>query len=175
MASLEEPRLGANSAIIDRRGMRGSAAAAYLGAKGIGFRGMRGTVVRLGLVAAAALALSACGFADSRSPLPEFMRAKESEPAPPEPPPDVKQMVREKLDSVFMAASNPGHVQVSPPHRDLRGQGWTACVRALQLTSANGKPLGAQTYRITISGGAIIDRRRVETDDTCTSESYEPI
>jgi hypothetical protein len=136
---------------------------------------MRGNVVRLGLVMAAALALSACGWADSRSPVPEFMRAKESEPPAPEPPPDVKQTVREKLDSVFTAASNPGQVQVSPPRRDLRGQGWTACVRALQLTSANGKPLGPQTYRITISGGVIIDRRRVEAEDTCTSESYEPI
>jgi hypothetical protein len=136
---------------------------------------MWGSIVRLGPVAAMALALSACGFADSRSPVPEFMRAKESEPPPLEPPPDVKQMVRERLDSVFTAASNPGQVQVSPPHRDLRGQGWTACVRALQLTSANGKPLGAQTYRITISGGGIIDRRRVEADDNCESESYEPI
>jgi hypothetical protein len=136
---------------------------------------MRGNVVRLGLVMAAALALSACGWADSRSPVPEFMRAKESEPPSPEPPPDVKQMVREKLDSVFTAASNPGQVQVSPPRRDLRGQGWAACVRALQLTSANGKPLGPQTYRITISGGVIIDRRRVEAEDSCTSESYEPI
>jgi hypothetical protein len=103
------------------------------------------------------------------------MRAKESEPPSPEPPPDVKQMVREKLDSVFTAASNPGQVQVSPPRRDLRGQGWTACVRALQLTSANGQPLAPQTYRITISGGFIIDRRRVEDEDTCLSESYEPI
>jgi hypothetical protein len=84
-------------------------------------------------------------------------------------------MVREKLDSVFTAASNPGQVQVSPPRRDLRGQGWTACVRALQLTSANGQPLAPQTYRITISGGFIIDRRRVEDEDTCLSESYEPI
>jgi len=136
---------------------------------------MRGKVVRLGLVTAAALALSACGWADSRSPVPEFMRAKESEPPVPEPPPDVKQMVREKLDSVFTAASNPSQVQVSPPRRDLHGQGWTACVRALQLTSANGKPLGSQTYRITISSGVIIDRRRIEAEDTCTSESYEPI
>jgi|SRR5271169_14669 hypothetical protein len=136
---------------------------------------MWGIIVRSALVAGAALALSACGFTDSRSPVPEFMRAKESEPPPPEPPPDVKRMVREKLDSVFTAASNPGEVQVSPPRRDPRGQGWTACVRALQLTSANGKPLGAQTYRITISGGVIIDRRRVDADDTCTSESFEPI
>src|ERR1700730_15923648 len=136
---------------------------------------MRGNVVRLGLVMAAALPFWACGWAASRSPVPEFMRAKESEPPSPEPPPDVKQMVREKLDSVFTAASNPGQVQVSPPRRDLRGQGWAACVRPLQLTSANGKPLGPQTYRITISGGVIIDRRRVEAEDSCTSESYEPI
>jgi hypothetical protein len=136
---------------------------------------MWGIIVRLALVAGAALALSACGLADSRSPVPEFMRAKESEPPTPEPPPDVKRLVRERMDSVFTAASNPGEVQVSPPRRDPRAQGWTACVRALQLTSANGKPLGAQTYRITISGGVIIDRRRVEADDTCTSESFEPI
>ena len=127
------------------------------------------------LMAGTALALGACGFADSRSPVPAFMRLKESEPPPPEPPPDVKLMVREKLDAVFTAASNPGQVQVSQPHRDLHGQDWTACVRALQLTSANGKPLGPQTYRITISGGVIIDRRRVEADDSCESESYEPI
>jgi hypothetical protein len=37
------------------------------------------------------------------------------------------------------------------------------------------KPLGAETYRITISGGAIVDRRRVEPDDNCASESFEPV
>jgi hypothetical protein len=136
---------------------------------------MRGIIVRSALMVGTALALSACGWADSRSPVPEFMRAKEIEPPQPEPPPDVKQMVREKLDSVFTAASNPNQVEVSPPRRDLRGQGWTACVRALQLTAANGKPLAPQTYRITISGGVILDRRRVDEDDNCLSESYEPI
>jgi hypothetical protein len=83
-------------------------------------------------------------------------------------------MVREKLDSVFVAASNPREVRVSPPRRDLHGPGWTACVRA-ELTSAMGKPLGTETYRITISGGVIVDRRRIENDDNCTSESFEPI
>jgi hypothetical protein len=65
-------------------------------------------------------------------------------------------------------------VRVSPPHHDLRGLGWTACVRA-DLNSATGRPLGAQTYRITISGGVIIDRLRVEDDNTCAMETYEPI
>jgi hypothetical protein len=126
------------------------------------------------LMAGGALMLAGCGIADSRSPVPEFMRAKTSEPPPPEAPPDVKQLVRTNLDSVFVATSYPHDVQVSPPRRDLRGLGWTACVRA-QLTSATGKPLGAQTYRVTIDGGIILDRRRVEPNDNCVSESYEPI
>jgi hypothetical protein len=131
-------------------------------------------IVHAALMAGAALVLAGCGIADSRSPVPEFMRAKASDPPPPEPPPDVKRLVHEKLDSVFTAASYPRQVRVSPPHHDLRGLGWTACVRA-ELTSVTGRPLGTATYRVTISEGAILDRQRVEADDTCASESYEPI
>jgi hypothetical protein len=135
---------------------------------------MRRQIVYSALTMGAALALVGCGLADSRSPVPEFMRAKASDPPPPEPPPDVKRLLHEKLDSVFTAASYPRQVRVSPPHHDLRGLGWTACVRA-ELTSVTGKPLGTETYRVTISEGVINDRRRVEADDTCASESYEPI
>src|ERR1700688_1452995 len=99
---------------------------------------MRRIIVHAALMAGLAPALAGCGIADSRSPVPEFMRAKSSEPPPLEPPPDIKQLVREKLDSVFTTASNPRHVQVSPPRRDLHGLGWTACVKA-DLTSVNGK------------------------------------
>ncbi len=123
---------------------------------------------------AGALALAGCGIADSRSPLPEFMRAKAGDPPPPEPIPDVRQLVREGLDSVFVSTSYPQQVQVSPPRHDLRGLGWTACVRA-ELTNTMGKPLGLETYRVTISGGVIIDRRRAEPEDTCASETYQPI
>jgi hypothetical protein len=131
-------------------------------------------VVHAFLIAGVAVVLASCGFADSRSPVPEFMRAKASDPPPPEPPPDVKRLVRENLDSVFVAASYPRQVRVAPPRRDVRESGWTACVRA-DLTSVIGKPLGTETYRVTVSGGVIIDRRRVEADDNCASESYEPI
>jgi hypothetical protein len=131
-------------------------------------------VVHGALIAGVALALAGCGFADSRSPVPEFMRVKAGDPPPPEPPPDVRQLVREKLDSVFVNTSNPRQVRVSPPQRELQGPGWTACVRA-ELTSVMGKPLGAETYRVTISGGTIVDRRRAEADDPCATESYEPI
>jgi len=134
-----------------------------------------GRIVVLGvLMAGAALLLAGCGLADSRSPVPEFMRNKAVDPPPPEPPPDVRELVRQNLNSVFTAASNPRRVRVSPPRRELRGAGWTACVKA-ELTSVVSKPLGAETYRITITGGMIVDRRRVEPDDNCTSESYEPV
>jgi hypothetical protein len=135
---------------------------------------MRRVIVHWALLIGVALALAGCGFADSRSPVPEFMRGKAPDPAPPETPPDVKRLVREKLDSLFTAASNPRGVRVSPPLREVRGAGWTACVRA-ELTSVMGKPLGAETYRVIISGDTITDRRRAEPDDNCASETYEPI
>jgi hypothetical protein len=123
---------------------------------------------------AGTLALGACGFADSRAPVPEFMRIKETEQPPPEPPPDVRKVVREQLDVVFMTTSYPREVQVAPPHHEVRGMGWTSCVRA-QLTSATGTALGTQTYIVTINGGKVVDRRRAEADDICSSETYEPI
>jgi hypothetical protein len=130
--------------------------------------------VQAALMAAVVLALAGCGFGDARAPLPEFMRAKAPEPPPPETPPDVKRILAEKLDAVFTAASQPRQVQVSAPQHDLRGPGWTACVKA-ELTSVTGKPLGMQTYRITIVDGAVSDRRHIETDDNCATASYEPI
>jgi hypothetical protein len=129
---------------------------------------------RFAVLTCSVLALTACGFTDSRSPVPEFMRLKEPEPPPLEAPPNVKQLVHDRLDFIFVAASAAHGVRVSQAHHEARGQGWTACVRA-EVNSATGKPMGVQTYRITISGGTIIDRLRVEDDDNCASESYEPI
>jgi hypothetical protein len=135
---------------------------------------MRRIGVYIALVVGAALTLAGCGFADIRAPVPEFMRAKVPEPAPLEPPPNVKRMLKEKLDSVFVAASQPSNVRVSEPRPNLRGPGWTACVKA-EVVSVTGKPLGTQTYRIEISDGAVADRRQIEPEDTCYNESYEPI
>jgi hypothetical protein len=135
---------------------------------------MRRVIVRAALMLGVTLVLAGCGIADSRSPVPAFMRAKASDPPPPEPPPDARQLVRDKLDMVFVNTSSPREVRVSAPRRDLQGPGWTACVKA-ELTSVMGKPLGMETYRITVSGGVIIDRRRAEAADNCANESYEPI
>ena len=126
-------------------------------------------------MAGAAAALAGCSV-DSHAPLPvpKMMLAKEPEPPRLDPQPDVKQLLRDKLDSVFTAASHPRHVRVSPPRRQPNGPGWTVCVKA-ELTSVVGRSLGTQTYLATISGGIIQDRRRVEADDNCASETYEGI
>jgi hypothetical protein len=124
-------------------------------------------------MAGAAVALAGCS-ADSHAPLPKMMLAKEAEPRQFDPQPDVKQLLRDKLDSVFTAASHPRHVRVSPPRRQPNGPGWTACVKA-EVNSVVGRSLGTQTYLATISGGVILDRRRVEADDNCASETYEGI
>jgi hypothetical protein len=136
--------------------------------------GMRRIIAKVALIAGAALALSACGFADMRAPLPEFMRAKIPDPAPPEPPPDIKRLMRENLETFFTSGSQPARVRVSTPHREPSGLNWAACVKA-DLNSVTGKPLGTQTYRLILSGNTIVDRRRVEDDDNCASETYEPI
>ena len=133
---------------------------------------MRRAFIFVPLVVAGAMMLAACA-ADRHSALPEFMRAQASEP-PPDPAPDVKRIVRDKLDSVFLSTSYPQNVRVSPPLHEVRGQGWTACVRA-EVMSATGTPLGIQTYRITISDGEIADRKRVGDEDNCASEKYERI
>ena len=135
---------------------------------------MRRLLVQIVVLTGLAPALAAGGFADIRAPVPAILRARTPDPEPPEPPPDLKRLMRENMEQVFTSASQPAHVRVSTPRREPAGLNWTACVRA-DLTSVMGKPLGTQTYRITVSGNNVVDRRRVEDDDNCVSESYEPI
>ena len=80
----------------------------------------------------------------------------------------------DNLGSIFVSTSDPSDVRVSPPLLEAGGAGWTACVRA-EVNSATGKPIGSETFQITIDKGQIIDRKRVGDDDNCASESYQPI
>src|SRR3954447_20530361 len=125
------------------------------------------------VMAGVASALAGCGGADSHAKLPDFLLAKAPEPRPFAPEPDVRQLVRDNLEQIFTAASHPRQVRVSPPRREPNGTGWTACIKA-ELTSVTGRSL-TQTYFATINGGVIRDRRRVEADDNCASETYEGI
>jgi hypothetical protein len=130
-------------------------------------------IVILTMALGCAAALAGCS-ADSHAALPKFMRVASPEAPKLDPQPDVKHLVRDKLDSVFMAASQPRRVQVSPPRRQPVGPGWTVCVKA-EVTSAMGQPLGTRIYVADINDGVIIDRRRAGEDDNCASESYEPL
>jgi hypothetical protein len=131
-------------------------------------------VFNIVFIGGAALMLAACGLADSHASWPEILRTKGAEPLPPEEVPDVKRLVRENLNSVFVPSSNPRGVQVSPPIHNARGLGWNACVRAA-LTNTLGKPMGVETYQIIIASGVIVDRQRIEGEVGCALESYEPI
>jgi hypothetical protein len=135
---------------------------------------MRRGVTYIAMMAGGVLALTGCGVADNHALVPEFMRVKDAAPPPLEAPPDVVQLVRANLNSVFVATAYPQNVRVSPARHDPRALGWTACVRA-DLTNAMGKPLGTETYRISINGGVILDRQRIDANDNCVSETYQPI
>src|SRR5206468_13042430 len=89
------------------------------------------------LAMAGAVALAACTV-DSHAPYLQFMREKEAEPPRLDPEPNVRQLLRDRLEAVFTAASRPRHVRVSAPHRQPNGPGWTACVKA-ELTSVVGR------------------------------------
>jgi hypothetical protein len=111
---------------------------------------------------------------DANSPFPALLRQKPHETARPEDVPAVAAIVREQLDSIFLANSSPHNVQVSPAHRDPRALDWVACVKA-DVSSATGGIMESQIYRITIAEGKIVDRRRSDVQDNCLSESYQPI
>ena len=110
---------------------------------------MRQGFVHIAFIAGAALMLASCSFADSHAYLPGFMRIKAADPPPPEPMPDVKQMVRANLNSVFVATSYPHAVRVSPPLHDPRGPGW------------NGWSLPTSPYAPTSWRGSTGSRRRL--------------
>src|SRR5688572_5036993 len=117
-------------------------------------------VVHIVCLIGGVLMLAGCGFADVRSLVPEFMRAKVSESVVSVSLFDVKRIVCDRFETIFIVASQPVRVRVSMPLCEPVGAGWTACVRA-EISSVTGKPL-TQTYRLTIASDMIVDRRHVE-------------
>jgi hypothetical protein len=134
---------------------------------------MRFVLARIPVVAGAAVLLAGCGMADSHANLPKFMRQAETPPSQPAAP-DVKQLVRDNLASIFVASAHASNIAVSPPRRDPRGPGWIACVKA-SVSGMSDRPLGQQTYVVFIDNGRIWNRHRADADDKCDAESYEPL
>jgi hypothetical protein len=119
---------------------------------------------------AAAAGLGACAKADSQVKfLPDFVKDKAPTPAAADPQPDVKTLVRERRQEMFVGAID--GVLVGPPHR--KGSHWMFCARP-SGRGAGGQPLAAQTYLVEIDGTIIGDRLPVDGTHWCAREPYEP-
>jgi hypothetical protein len=118
--------------------------------------------------------LAGCGMVDSLSSSPESRRATIQDSQPLDPQPDVRRLVHDKPDSLFLQGSHPTHIRISTPRREPSGPGWTVCVKA-DLMSVMGQPLGTQTYLTTIENNVIFDRRRSGAEDNCETETYQPL
>src|SRR5882724_10368626 len=129
---------------------------------------------RVHVVAGAAIILAGCGMADSHSSLPKVFRQPEQQAREPEPPPDVKRLVRDNIASVFAASAHPSDISVSPPRHDLHGSGWTACIKASVMGMSN-HSIGTQTFVVAIENDKIWNRHRANIDDSCDSQTYEPL
>jgi hypothetical protein len=135
---------------------------------------MRRGIVRIAGVMGMALGLAGCGLADSHASLPEFMRVRSNDVRPSDPQPDIRKILQDTPNSVFTPESHATGIQISALRRMPNGSGWTVCVRA-DLTSVVGRPIGTQTYLAMIEHNVVVDRRRSEADDNCTTEAYTPL
>ena len=129
-------------------------------------------LARITVVAGAAMVLAGCGMADSHSALPKVFRQPEQEARAPETQPDAKQLVRDNIATIFTASSHPSDIVVSPPRRNPRGSGWTACIKASVMAMSN-QSIGMQTYVVSIENGKIWNRHRAAAEDKCDAEHYE--
>jgi len=124
------------------------------------------------LVACAMAALSGCDVADQvASFMPKGFRQPVREPPPPEPEPDVKELIRANADTLFTA--RPGTLSVARPKR-ITGRGFSACVKAVVAGPMNSQPQPI-TLVVIIEHGKVTDRRRATSQDGCEGESYERI
>jgi len=135
---------------------------------------MNFAVVRILAVAGVAIFLAACGVADNHANLPKFMRQADPPPREQEAAPNVKQLVRDNIASIFVPSAHPSDIAVSPARRDTHGPGWTACIKA-NVSGMSDQPIGQQTYVVSIENGRLWNRHRAGADDKCDAEAYEPL
>jgi hypothetical protein len=77
--------------------------------------------------------LTGCGLSDQYATfMPKILRQPSSEPAEPDPEPDVKALIRANADTLFTA--HPSALAVSRPHR-ITGRGFSVCVKAVVVGS----------------------------------------
>jgi hypothetical protein len=103
--------------------------------------------------------------------LPKALREPSTEPAQPDPEPDVKEWVRANADALFTA--RPSALAVARPHR-ITGRGFSVCVKAMVVGPMNPDPQPITLLAI-IERGKLADRRRATPQDGCAGETYEKV
>ena len=121
----------------------------------------------MALIAGTVMLLTGCGVADQYSALPKVFREPGVEPPPPEPEPDVKELVRVGADTLF--TGHPSALEVSRPRR-IAGRGFDVCVKAVVPGAVDGQPRPV-TVLVTIEHGKLADRHRATAQDRC-AERY---
>jgi len=122
------------------------------------------------LLACAMLALAGCDLAEqAASFMPKTSRQAGPEPAPPNPEPDAKELVRANADTLFTA--HPTALAVSPP-KSITGRGYSVCVKAVVAGPMDPAPQPITLFVI-IERGKLADRRRALPQDGCARETYE--
>jgi hypothetical protein len=124
------------------------------------------------LAACAMAALLGCDYADKfASFMPKGFRQPAPEAPPPEPEPDVKELIRANADTLFTAP--PGTLAVARPKR-ITGRGFSTCVKAVVAGPMNSQPQPI-TLVVIIEHGKLTDRRRATSQDGCEGETYERV
>jgi hypothetical protein len=123
-------------------------------------------------IACAIVLLTGCGLSDQYATfMPKILRQPSTEPAQPDPEPDVKALIRANADTLFTA--HPSALAVSRPHR-ITGRGFSVCVKATVVGPMNpqSQPI---TLLVIIEHGKLVDRHRATSQDGCAGETYEKV
>ena len=124
------------------------------------------------LFACAILVIAGCDLAEkAASFMPTTSRQAGPEPAPPNPEPDAKELVRANADTLFTA--HPTALAVSPP-KPITGRGYSVCVKAVVAGPMDPAPQPITLFVI-IEHGKLADRRRALLQDGCARETYEKV
>ena len=116
------------------------------------------------------LVLAGCDLAEkAASFMPTTSRQAGTEPPPPNPEPDAKELVRANADTLFTA--HPTALAVSPP-KPITGRGYSVCVKAVVAGPMDLQPI---TLFVIIEHGKLADRRRALPQDGCVRETYEKV
>lgn len=134
-------------------------------------------MARCGIVLPVALLISGCAmdshalyFSQYKDSVPSLFEA-EPQPRQPDPPPDVKAIIKNDITAVF-GHTDVKNVNVGPAHPN--GNNWQACLRA-EVYGITNADLGVQYFMVEINQGRVGLRRPATTTDKCETDQFEAI